>query len=103
MVQGDAAICIEYRGSARQGLVPHLYCVAPLLMSTSDNDISSGSYGIRQVRATLAGAFEMLQAGLFGRAEVMLARGGLSNESFDPADMSILSEIMGVTKEVRSG
>ncbi|ORX33588.1 hypothetical protein BD324DRAFT_584918 [Kockovaella imperatae] len=68
-----------------------------------DNNISVGSYGIRQVRATLAGAFEMLQAKLFERAENMYSReNGAGLRKSEPEDMSILSGIMGVTKEVNT-
>jgi DNA polymerase sigma len=70
----------------------------------TDNDISSGSFGVRQVKNTLAGAYEMLQARLFQRAELIAGRksGRLSND-MDPDDMSILAGVMGITKEVSRG
>ncbi|KAK1926248.1 hypothetical protein DB88DRAFT_435394 [Papiliotrema laurentii] len=65
------------------------------------NDISGGSFGIRQVRATLAGAYDMLQAKLFERAEQITARRlGRDTSSWQPEDMSLLTAIMGITKEV---
>jgi hypothetical protein len=70
----------------------------------TDNDISSGSFGVRQVKNTLAGAYEMLQARLFQRAELIAGRksGRLSND-MDPDEMSILAGVMGITKEVSGG
>jgi non-canonical poly(A) RNA polymerase PAPD5/7 len=59
---------------------------------------------VRQVKNTLAGAYEMLQARLFQRAELIAGRksGRLSND-MDPDDMSILAGVMGITKEVSRG
>lgn len=71
------------------------------LKLTLDNDISGGSFGIRQVRATLSGAYDMLQAKLFERAEQIAARQmGRNATSWLPEDMSLLTAIMGITKEV---
>ncbi|KAK8845409.1 hypothetical protein IAR55_006122 [Kwoniella newhampshirensis] len=65
-----------------------------------DNDISGGSFGIRQVKATLAGAYELLLMRLFERAEVMSGRAsGRKPRDLDPDEMSILTGVMGITKE----
>ncbi|KIR30032.1 DNA polymerase sigma subunit [Cryptococcus deuterogattii LA55] len=69
-----------------------------------DNDISGGSFGIRQVRNTLGGAYELLGMRLFERAEEMSrnARGGRRSTSWkdkDGDDWSILGGVMGITKE----
>jgi non-canonical poly(A) RNA polymerase PAPD5/7 len=75
--------------------------ISGITAHTADNDISSGSYGIRQVKNTLAGAYEMLQARLFERAEQISGRrSGRYEGSRDPEDMSILTGVMGITKEV---
>lgn len=79
---------------------PLLHCGVGLIQA--DNDISGGSFGIRQVKATLAGAYEMLQARLFERAEWISGRkSGRYSDDVDPEELSILSGIMGITKEVR--
>lgn len=69
-----------------------------------DNDISKSSFGIRQVKATLAGAYEVLQRGLFERAEWLSGRqsGRYKSGEIDGERVSILAEVMGVTKEVRN-
>lgn len=65
------------------------------------NDISVGSYGIRQVRQAFSGAHDMLQARLFERVDQILSRQtGKSKARWVPSEMSILSAIMGATKEV---
>ncbi|WVW81695.1 hypothetical protein I302_103690 [Kwoniella bestiolae CBS 10118] len=65
-----------------------------------DNDISSGSFGIRQVKNTLAGAYELLLMRLFERAdEISGRRSGRRKHEIDPDKMSILSGVMGITKE----
>jgi len=67
----------------------------------SDNDISGGSFGIRQVKLTLNGAFSMLQEALCQRARTMVGdkewyRAG----DDDPEELTILGKVMGVTREV---
>jgi DNA polymerase sigma len=70
-------------------------------MLPAENDISSGSYGIRNVRATFAGAYEVLTAELFQRAEQMSGRkSGRYAKRFDPYEMSILGKIISMTKQV---
>ncbi|OWZ79230.1 DNA polymerase sigma subunit [Cryptococcus neoformans Bt85] len=69
-----------------------------------DNDISGGSFGIRQVRNTLGGAYELLSMRLFERAEEMSrnGRGGRRSTSWkdkEGDDWSILGGVMGITKE----
>ncbi|WWC66924.1 uncharacterized protein I206_100831 [Kwoniella pini CBS 10737] len=65
-----------------------------------DNDISGGSFGIRQVKNTLAGAYELLLMRLFERADKMSGRkSGRNKEDMDPDTMSILTGVMGITKE----
>nr|XP_031863646.1 uncharacterized protein CI109_000898 [Kwoniella shandongensis]KAA5530718.1 hypothetical protein CI109_000898 [Kwoniella shandongensis] len=65
-----------------------------------DNDISGGSFGIRQVKATLAGAYELLLMRLFERAEQLSGKvSGRKPRDFDPDEMSILTGVMGITKE----
>jgi non-canonical poly(A) RNA polymerase PAPD5/7 len=66
-----------------------------------DNDISGGSFGIRQVKLTLNGAFSMLQEALCQRARTMVGdkewyRAG----DDDPEELTILGKVMGVTREV---
>jgi len=79
-----------------------------LLLSIEDptditNDISKGSYGINKVRQTFAGAYVIMQATAFSRAGMLSSlRSGRSyrlREATNPADMSILSSILGVTQE----
>jgi len=66
-----------------------------------DNDISGGTFGIRRVKGTLAGAYELLQGKLFERAEQIVGqRSGRYPRRMDPEEMSILSGVMGITKEV---
>ncbi|KAK4685567.1 non-canonical poly(A) RNA polymerase PAPD5/7, partial [Tremellales sp. Uapishka_1] len=77
----------------------------PFLLSIEDpqdkdNDISKGSFGIRQVKMTLAGAYDLLQAKLFERsAQLSGSRSGRLSRDVDPEEMSILAGVMGVTKE----
>lgn len=68
---------------------------------TADNDISGGSYGIRTVRAIFSGAFDLLQNKLFERTGELVGRNsGRIRGDWDPEDMSLLTAIMGITKEV---
>ncbi|WVF66435.1 hypothetical protein IAT40_001175 [Kwoniella sp. CBS 6097] len=65
-----------------------------------DNDISGGSFGIRQVKNTLAGAYELLLMRLFERADEISGRSsGRKKVDYDPDRMSILTGVMGITKE----
>lgn len=67
----------------------------------SDNDISGGSFGIRQVKLTLNGAFNILQEKLCLRAKDMAeSRNWRKHIDQDPEELSILSAVMGVTREV---
>lgn len=69
----------------------------------TDNDISGGSFGIRQVKLTLNGAFNILQEKLCLRANEMIAgRDWQKLAEDDPEELSILSAVMGVTREVSS-
>lgn len=53
------------------------------------------------MKNTLAGAYEMLQARLFERAEQISGRkAGRYEGDWDPEEMSILTGVMGITKEV---
>ncbi|EIW84734.1 hypothetical protein CONPUDRAFT_47123 [Coniophora puteana RWD-64-598 SS2] len=75
----------------------------------SSNDISRGSYAIAKVRQTLAGAHEIMTTTAFLRAGSLSARregrsvslrgNGKGKDKSDPAEMSILSTILGVTQE----
>ena len=66
-----------------------------------DNDISGGSFGIRTVRAIFSGAYDMLSAKLFERSSQIVAKKtGRSRDHYQPEDMSLLTTIMGITKEV---
>ncbi|WRT63623.1 uncharacterized protein IL334_000546 [Kwoniella shivajii] len=65
-----------------------------------DNDISSGSFGIRQVKNTLAGAYELLLMRLFERADILSGRrSGRNKQELDTDRLSILTGVMGITKE----
>ncbi|WVR03351.1 hypothetical protein IAU60_000342 [Kwoniella sp. DSM 27419] len=65
-----------------------------------DNDISGGSFGIRQVKNTLAGAYELLLMRLFECADELSGRSSGRNKiDYDPDRMSILTGVMGITKE----
>ncbi|KAL4080781.1 hypothetical protein J3A83DRAFT_4121423, partial [Scleroderma citrinum] len=67
------------------------------------NDISQGSYGIAKVRQTLSGAYEIMKAVAYTRANILNSRRENRNyplrQGYDPRDMSILSTILGVTQE----
>ena len=74
---------------------------AEIIDDVTDNDISGGSFGIRQVKGTFAGAYELLQGKLFERAEQIIGqRSGRYPKTFDPEEMSIIAGVMGITKEV---
>ncbi|KAF7364035.1 Poly(A) RNA polymerase cid14 [Mycena sanguinolenta] len=70
------------------------------------NDISSGSYNFQNVRKNLAGAHEILTSVIYLRAGILEARRtgqafSLRNH-YEAADMSILSNVLGVTQETLS-
>ena len=66
-----------------------------------DNDISGGSFGIRQVKLTLNGAFNILQEKLCLRAKDMVEdKEWHKAGEDDPEELSLLSAVMGVTREV---
>lgn len=68
---------------------------------TADNDISGGSFGIRQVKLTLNGAFNMLQEQLCQRAKTMVEdKEWHKAGEDDPEELTILGKVMGVTREV---
>lgn len=73
--------------------------VAEEVVLMVDNDISGGSFGIRQVKSTLSGAYQILQAKLFERAAQMSRKGWKARDE-DPVELSLLTAVMGVTKEV---
>lgn len=70
-----------------------------------DNDISKSSFGIRQVRMTLGGAYDLLQNALYDRAAQILLRDGRPSPDRKvqlptcPEEWSVLASIMGLTKE----
>ncbi|EMD38132.1 hypothetical protein CERSUDRAFT_49354 [Gelatoporia subvermispora B] len=81
----------------------------PKLLSIEDpgdpsNDISRGSYGIMKVRATLAGAHNIMLAAAYVQAGILSARreGRYVNlrDISSSEEMSILASVMGVTQEV---
>lgn len=68
------------------------------------NDISKGSFNIGRVRQTFAGALSIMTAAAHQHATVLSARRSGRAVNLrgyeDPADMSILSSVLGVTQEV---
>jgi hypothetical protein len=98
MVSWWSSISSLGRGSTRSRYVQFQNVRRGLI---SDNDISGGSFGIRQVKLTLNGAFSMLQEALCQRARTMVGdkewyRAG----DDDPEELTILGKVMGVTREV---
>jgi len=81
----------------------------PHLLSIEDphdpsNDVSKGSYQIRQVLRTLAGAHEILTAAAYQRAASLDSRSNGRRTSFRKSgdrarDSSLLGSIMGVSQE----
>lgn len=79
---------------------------SPGLLSIEDpqdptNDVSSGSYGFQRVKGTLGGAFELLSAALCLRGSELEDKEKsrkLGRKS--PAELSLLSSIMGITQDV---
>ncbi|KAL5511272.1 hypothetical protein ACEPAH_4487 [Sanghuangporus vaninii] len=84
----------------------------PYLLSIEDpgdisNDISKGSFGIKKVKQTFAGAYEMMLSSLYVSADILsachgsrtvdLRRGSTFSRSSD--EMSVLSSILGVDQE----
>jgi non-canonical poly(A) RNA polymerase PAPD5/7 len=75
-----------------------------MLMNIPANDISRGSYGIMRVRQTLAGAYEIMMASAYQRAENLRARRSgrytsLRNDHTTREEWSVLASVMGVTQE----
>lgn len=80
--------------------------------NVTGNDISRGTFGIKSVRQTFAGAYEILVSSLYERAQRLSARQDRSRrvnlkraddvkDLFDPDDpdaMSVLSSIVSVTQ-----
>jgi len=71
------------------------------------NDISSGSYNFPKVKATFAGAFEILRATLYMKSEILSSRRSgsavrLRESGYRPEDLGMLSYILDVTQEVSS-
>ncbi|KAL0057784.1 hypothetical protein AAF712_015568 [Marasmius tenuissimus] len=69
------------------------------------NDISSGSYNFPKVKATFAGAFEILRTTLFMKSEILSSRRSgsavrLRESGYRPEDLGVLSYILDVTQEV---
>ncbi|KAJ3781377.1 hypothetical protein GGU10DRAFT_366944 [Lentinula aff. detonsa] len=70
------------------------------------NDISSGSYGFSKVRATFAGAHQILTATAYLKAGILSARKSnrstslRSEEYCRPEEMSILSHVIDITQDV---
>ncbi|KAI0053976.1 hypothetical protein FA95DRAFT_1529800 [Auriscalpium vulgare] len=67
------------------------------------NDVSRGSYNIARVRQTFAGAHGIMTAAAYMQAGVLHSRRSGRSVNLrgytDPADMSILSSVLGVTQE----
>ncbi|KAH9997620.1 Nucleotidyltransferase, partial [Russula vinacea] len=70
----------------------------------STNDISKGSYNIARVRQTFAGAYGIMTAAAYMKASVLNSRRSGRSANLrgyaEPADLSILSSVLGVTQEV---
>jgi len=68
------------------------------------NDVSKGTYGIVKVRTTFAGAYTILTSSAFLHAGLMNSRreGRYTRlrSRTAPEDMSILSNILGISQEV---
>ncbi|KAK1233190.1 hypothetical protein PQX77_003666 [Marasmius sp. AFHP31] len=69
------------------------------------NDISSGSYNFPKVKATFAGAFEILRTTLYMKSEILSSRRSgsavrLRESGYRPEDLGVLSYILDVTQEV---
>ncbi|KAL5489934.1 hypothetical protein ACEPAI_4766 [Sanghuangporus weigelae] len=84
----------------------------PYLLSIEDpgdisNDISKGSFGIKKVKQTFAGAYELMLSSLYVAADTLSARHGArtvdlrrgSTFSRRSDEMSVLSSILGVDQE----
>lgn len=80
---------------------PFLLCIED--PQDTDNDVAKSSFGIRQVKMTFGGAYDLLQARLIDREEWLRQRGRSKKDkeaaSVDPQALTILGAIMGVTKE----
>lgn len=68
------------------------------------NDVSRGTYGIAKVRTTFAGAYTILTSSAFLHAGLINSRreGRYTRlrSRTAPGDMSILSNILGISQEV---
>ncbi|TDL24987.1 hypothetical protein BD410DRAFT_826904 [Rickenella mellea] len=99
----------SYFSKARRGWLddrkPHLLSIED--PGDISNDISRGSFSIKNVRQTFAGAFEIMTTAAYLRAGILSSRrqGQYVNlrhrghDRLDPEEMSILSSVMGVTQE----
>lgn len=82
------------------------FCVTSIIgIDTSPaNDISKGSFSFQKVKTTMAGAFGILTTKLYDRAALIRTRREGSRLSLldllHPEDLSILSSILKITKEV---
>lgn len=105
----ETGISIQHGGSyfskARRGWQdlnrPHLLSVED--PNDLSNDVSKGSYGIAKVRTTFAGAFTILTSTAYLHAGLMSSRRDGRYTRFRPRtapeDMSILSNILGISRE----
>ena len=99
-------LSIEDPGDISVYLSPRMLCVMLSGVPTG-NDISKGSFGIKKVKQTFAGAYEMMLSSLYIVADILNARRGArtvdlrrgSAFSYSSEDMSILSSILGVDQE----
>ncbi|KAF9261467.1 hypothetical protein L218DRAFT_870141 [Marasmius fiardii PR-910] len=68
------------------------------------NDISSGSYNFPKVKATFAGAYEILRSTLYMKSEILSSRrSGAAvrlREDYRPEDLGVLSHILDVTQDI---
>jgi len=77
-----------------------------LLKRTPANDISSGSYGFAKVRATFAGAHQILTATAYLKAGILSARRSgqytsLRRVDYErPEEMSVLAHIIDITQDI---
>ncbi|KAG7092965.1 hypothetical protein E1B28_009266 [Marasmius oreades] len=68
------------------------------------NDISSGSYNFPKVKATFAGAYEILRTTLYRKSEILSSRvSGTAvrlRDEYRPEDLGVLSYILDVTQDI---
>ncbi|KAE9386395.1 hypothetical protein BT96DRAFT_1086021 [Gymnopus androsaceus JB14] len=90
----------NYKG---RGGVSNLSIEDPIDIS---NDISSGSYGFAKVRATFAGAHQILTATAYLKAGILSARRSgqytsLRRDDYErPEEMSVLAHIIDITQDI---